>query len=224
MLELLGVSKSFGRTTVLDTVTARFAPGTVTAIAGDNGAGKSTLLKAIAGIHPIDGGEIRLDGLSMGGMGVAMRRRKGIEMIYQDLALARQQSILANIFLGREACLPVFGFLRRRDMLRRAEERLAELGIEPGDLARPAGQLSGGQQQAVAIARATMFEPKVLLLDEPTAALAAGQADRVLEAIRREKAAGRIVILVSHRHGDVLAVADRTITMAHGRILPEAVS
>ena len=218
MLDLHDLTKAFGHTQVLQNITARFKAGTVTAIVGDNGAGKSTLLKAIAGLHRLDGGQIMLDSHEITGSPVQERRRQGIEMIYQDLALARQQSVLANMFLGREDAVSGFGFLKRRQMALRAAEGTRELGIELPDLGRQVGLLSGGQQQAVAIARATLFKPKVLLLDEPTAALGAGQVDRVLAEIRREQERGCTVILVSHRFNDVFAVADRVVVMKQGKI------
>jgi ABC-type sugar transport system ATPase subunit len=218
MLELRNITKAFGHTTVLNNITARFEAGTVTAIVGDNGAGKSTLLKAIAGLHRLDTGQVILDDRTIASLSVRERRRQGIEMIYQDLALAPQQTVLANMFLGREVATPVFGFLKRRHMVRRVAESMRELGIELPNLRKQVGLLSGGQQQAVAIARATLFQPKALLLDEPTAALGAGQVDRVLAEIHREKERGCIVILVSHRFNDVFAVADRIVVMKHGQI------
>jgi ABC-type sugar transport system ATPase subunit len=223
MLELRNIVKTFGQTVVLDGISARFEAGTVTAIVGDNGAGKSTLLKAIAGMHGLDSGDILLEDEAVTRSPVQVRRQQGIEMIYQDLALAWQQSVLANLFLGREAVVPGFGLLKRGHMARRAAEGLKELGIDLPDLHKQVGLLSGGQQQAVAIARATLFQPKVLLLDEPTAALGAGQVDRVLAEIRREKARGCTLILVSHRFNDVFAVADRIVVMKHGMIASDLV-
>ena len=142
-------------------------------------------------------------------------------MVYQDLALAPQQDVVTNFFMGREK-IGHFGFLKRGAMRAQVQAKLAELGIQIEDLSRPVGFLSGGQQQAVAIARALLFNPQTLLLDEPTAALAVREVERVLDLIRRQRAAKRIIILVSHRLNDVLAVSDRIVVLKHGRVVADA--
>jgi simple sugar transport system ATP-binding protein len=215
-LALKHISKSFGKVRVLKDVSLKFAPGEVTAIVGDNGAGKSTLLKIIAGIHAPDRGRIMLDGERLTSRDAFLRRGHGIEMVYQDLALAKQQDVVANLFLGRE--MSWLGFLHRKGMARQAAQELKRLGIRISRLDQPVGLLSGGQQQAVAIARAVLFDPKVLLLDEPTASLAAREVRHVLKLIRTEKERGRIVVLVSHRLNDVFDVADRIVVMKQGEI------
>lgn len=220
-LVLNNICKSFGTVQVLHGISLRFEPGQVTAIVGDNGAGKSTLLKLMAGIYEPDIGTIKLDDTELTKRPAAEHRQRGIEMVYQDLALAKQQDVVENLWLGREVTRTWFGFLDKKTMEQKAGAELDRLGIKIPDLKRQVGLLSGGQQQAVAIARAAMFDPKVLLLDEPTAALAAREVQQVIELIRKEKDQGRIVILVSHRLNDVFAVADRIVVMKQGNILSD---
>lgn len=214
-LVLQNIAKSFGSLEVLKGISTSFTHGTVTALVGDNGAGKSTLLKILAGIHQPTGGSVTLNGTNITTNTAESHRAAGIEMVFQDLALAKQQDVVTNLFMGREVTGP-FGLLRRGEMRATAATELQKLGITIPDLHKPIGLLSGGQQQAVAIARAAMFNPQVLLLDEPTAALAAREVEQVLALIRQQKAAGRIIILVSHRLNDVFAVADRIIVLKHG--------
>ncbi|MDR3423475.1 MAG: ATP-binding cassette domain-containing protein [Alphaproteobacteria bacterium] len=220
-LRLENITKSFGAIQVLQPMTLAFKAGQVTAIVGDNGAGKSTLLKVMAGIHKPNAGAIYLDDKLLTNLSAADHRACGVEMVYQDLALAKQQNVVANLFLGREQTRTCFGFLNRTAMAERAKNELNRLGISIADLNTPVGMLSGGQQQAVAIARAALFEPKVLLFDEPTAALAAREVGQVLDLIRQQKEQGRIVILVSHRLNDVFAVADRIVVMKQGRLISD---
>jgi ABC-type sugar transport system ATPase subunit len=216
-LVLQNIYKHFDRVEVLRDVSLGFEPGTVTAIVGDNGAGKSTLLKIVAGILAPSAGNISFDENAVTALSANARRSLGIEMVYQDLALASQQDVVTNLFMGREQIGP-FGLLKREAMRTRAQNKLNELGIEIKNISQRVSLLSGGQQQAVAIARALLFDPQVLLLDEPTAALAVREVERVLEIIRRQRAASRIVILVSHRLNDVFAVADRIVVLKHGQV------
>lgn len=219
-LALRNVKKSFGSVEVLRDLSLSFQAGTVTAIVGDNGAGKSTLLKTIAGIYRPDSGSVHLNGTTLSGLSAAAHRACGIEMVYQDLALAGQQSVVTNLFIGREITHS-FGFLDRKSMKSRAAEILKRLSIHIPHLEASVGTLSGGQRQAIAIARAVLFDPQILLLDEPTAALAAREVDQVLALIRQERAQGRTVILISHRLNDVFAVADRIVVMKQGRIVAD---
>ncbi len=220
-LTLDNISKSFGAIEVLKRISTHFDNGQVTAIVGDNGAGKSTLLKLIAGIHAPDEGNIKLDGQELIKMSASEHRRRGIEMVYQDLAVAKQHDVVTNLYLGRELTRTWFCFLNRTAMRKQAKAELDRLGVTIPDLNKAVGLLSGGQQQAVAIARALLFNPKVLLLDEPTAALAAREVEQVLNLIRQQKGQGRAVVLVSHRLNDVFAVADRIIVMKQGKIVAD---
>ena len=219
-LELKNISKRFGGVEVLNGISLGFDAGTVTAIVGDNGAGKSTLLKLIAGIFLPNNGEIIFNNALITNFSALQRRDHGIEMVYQDLALAKQQDIVSNLFIGREK-VTAFFFLNRRKMREEAQAKLAELEIRISNLEKKIADLSGGQQQAVAIARALMFNPNVLLLDEPTAALASREVGRVLDLINLQKSQGRAVILVSHRLNDVFAVSDRIIVLKHGIVLSD---
>lgn len=219
-LALHNVKKSFGSVEVLRDLSLTFETGTVTAIVGDNGAGKTTLLKTIAGIYRPDSGSVHLNGTVLSGLSAAAHRACGIEMVYQDLALAGQQSVVANLFIGREITYP-FGFLNRKAMKEKAKEILDRLGIQIQSMDALVGTLSGGQRQAIAIARAVLFDPQILLLDEPTAALAAREVDQVLSLIRQEREQGRTVVLISHRLNDVFAVADRIVVMKRGQIVAD---
>ena len=216
-LKAEGISKSFGSRQVVHPMSLEFHPGTVTAIVGDNGAGKSTLLKILAGVHQADAGRVILGGKPLPFSNPEAHRREGIEMVYQDLALAPHHDVVSNLFLGRERKRALF-FVDQEKMVNEARAILSQLEISISSLEMKVGKLSGGQQQAIAIARAVLFNPKVLLLDEPTAALAAREVGKVLELIRREREEQRVVILVSHRLNDVFAVADRIIVLKQGSL------
>ena len=153
-------------------------------------------------------------------LSVRERRELGIEMVYQDLALVKHQDVVHNLFLGWEMRSSL-GFLRSAQMQSIAKERLEALGVRIPDLTRPAGKLSGGQQQSVAIARALLFSPKVLLLDEPTAALGAREVEQILKLIRLARDEGKAIIFVSHRFNDVFEVADRIIILKHGSVFSD---
>jgi ABC-type sugar transport system ATPase subunit len=222
LLQITGVTKHFGAVQVLNGVDLTIEAGTVTGLVGDNGAGKSTLMKTITGIYTIDEGEVRLSGESLVGVTPGERRKRGIEMIYQDLALAKQQDVPANIFLGREPVkwglgfLP--GFVDRARMDRDALQMIERLGARIPSIHRPVGMFSGGQQQTVAIARALTFNPKLVIMDEPTAALAVREVESVLALIRQMRDEGIAVILISHRLNDVMEVTDRIVVLRQGRI------
>ena len=215
---LKNIQKSFGANRVLNDISLSLQPGSVTAIVGDNGAGKSTLLKVMSGTLSPDSGQVLLGERELSLDSSEGHRSQGIEMVYQDLALAKQHDVVSNLFVGREL-LTSIGFLNRRGMIHAATEALSQIGIEIEDILAPVKSLSGGQQQAIAIARAIMFNPKVLLLDEPTAALAEREVLRVLDIIRQQRSQGRTIVLVSHRLNDVFAVADRIIAMKQGTVM-----
>ncbi|WP_292541830.1 ATP-binding cassette domain-containing protein, partial [Mesorhizobium sp.] len=221
LLSLQGIRKSFGAVDVLHGVDLKVAAGEVVGLVGDNGAGKSTLMKTITGIYRADSGSIEFDGKDILGLDPGQRRELGIEMIYQDLSLAKQQDVASNIFLGREPTKRVFGlfpgFVDKAAMDREATRMIERLGARLPSINRSVGSFSGGQQQTVAIARALTFNPKLVIMDEPTAALAVREVQSVLDLIRRLRSEGIAVILISHRLNDVLSVTDRIVVLRHGR-------
>ncbi|MCT7377801.1 ATP-binding cassette domain-containing protein [Chelativorans salis] len=220
LLKLEGIRKSFGAIDVLHGVDLSVEAGEVVGLVGDNGAGKSTLMKTITGIYQADAGSITFDGRGILDLDPGERRRLGIEMIYQDLSLARQQDVSSNIFLGREPTRKLFGlfpFVDKAAMDRQAAQMIERLNAHLPSINRSVGSFSGGQQQTVAIARALTFNPKLVIMDEPTAALAVREVQSVLDLIRRLKSEGIAVILISHRLNDVLSVTDRIVVLRHGR-------
>ena len=222
LLQISGVTKHFGAVQVLNGVDLTIEAGTVVGLVGDNGAGKSTLMKTITGIYVVDGGDVQFSGESLIGVAPGARRQRGIEMIYQDLALVKQQDVAANIFLGREPVKWAFGFLPgfvdKARMDEDALKMIARLGARIPSIHRPVGMFSGGQQQTVAIARALTFNPKLVIMDEPTAALAVREVESVLKLIRQMRDEGIAVILISHRLNDVFEVTDRIVVLRQGRI------
>jgi ABC-type sugar transport system ATPase subunit len=221
LLTLHGIRKSFGAVDVLHGVDFSVEAGEVVGLVGDNGAGKSTLMKTITGIYRADSGSIEFDGKDILHLDPGQRRELGIEMIYQDLSLAKQQDVASNIFLGREPTRKLFGlvpgFVDKAAMDRQAAKMIERLGAHLPSISRSVGSFSGGQQQTVAIARALTFNPKLVIMDEPTAALAVREVQSVLDLIRRLKSEGIAVILISHRLNDVLSVTDRIVVLRHGR-------
>ncbi|MCY4459262.1 MAG: ATP-binding cassette domain-containing protein [Albidovulum sp.] len=216
-LKLRGVSKNFGAIVALSNVDIEIEMGEVVGLMGDNGAGKSTLMKIVAGNFPPTSGSIVLDGEEVHFTKPIEARRKGIEIVYQDLALCDNLTAAANVFLGREKRKRIgpFRYLDHSAMFRHAAELFRELKSEtrPRDLVR---QMSGGQRQAVAIARTRLSDPKIVLMDEPTAAISVRQVAEVLELIRRLKESNHGVVLVSHRMPDVFAVCDRVAVLRRG--------
>jgi len=225
LLELEGVQKRFGAVQALRGVTFAVEAGSVVGLVGDNGAGKSTLMKAISGVYVPDGGSIRFNAVELTGMEPGQIRELGIEMIYQDLALARMQDVASNIFLGREPTKRFLGLpirmIDRARIDREAEAMIRKLGARVPSVQYIVGQLSGGQQQSVAIARALTFNPKLVIMDEPTAALAVREVEHVLDLIRELKRSNIAVILISHRLNDVFAVCDRIIALRQGQVVAD---
>jgi simple sugar transport system ATP-binding protein len=222
LLELRGIAKHFGAIEALKGVDLTLEPGEVLGLMGDNGAGKSTLVKIIAGNFPPSEGEIQLDGKACNFHKPVDARAEGIEVVYQDLALCDNLTAAANVFLGREAKKKV-GPLRILDyqaMYARAAELFAELKSEtrPRDLVK---QMSGGQRQAVAIARTRLSDAKIVLMDEPTAAISVRQVAEVLDLIRRLRDQGMAIILISHRMPDVFAVCTHIAVLRRGRKVAE---
>jgi simple sugar transport system ATP-binding protein len=217
-LELRGIAKAFGAIQALTGVDLLLGRGEVLGLMGDNGAGKSTLVKIIAGSFAPSAGELLLDGAPVRFARPVEARRAGIEIVHQDLALCDNLSAALNVFLGRELVwrLGPMRFLDHAAMNARAGELFAELKSEtrPKDLVK---SMSGGQRQAVAIARTRLADPKIVLMDEPTAAISVRQVAEVLDLIRHLKATGHAVILISHRMPDVFSVADRVAVLRRGR-------
>jgi len=216
ILQLRGVDKHFGPVQVLHGVDFTVRAGEVTALVGDNGAGKSTLVKCVAGIHPIDGGEVLFDGEPVSIHGPTDASKLGIEVVYQDLALCDNLDIVQNMFLGRERGKS--WLLDEADMEQAARRTLASLSVRTVTSVRmPVASLSGGQRQTVAIAKAVLWDSKLVMLDEPTAALGVAQTAEVLNLVERLRENGLGVILISHNMSDVMAVADRVNVLRLGR-------
>jgi D-xylose transport system ATP-binding protein len=222
-LALRGVTKHFGGIKALTGVSLEVAYGEVLGVVGENGAGKSTLMKIIAGVMPPDDGQITLDGTEVRFRAPADAARHGIAMVYQDLALCDNLDAIDNMFLGSEMVPFKWPGARRRrgEMRRQTESVLAGLGIRLRSLEIPVGQLSGGQRQAIAVGRAIRRDPKVVIFDEPTAALAVNQREQVVNLIRRLGDQGHAVLVVSHELADVLAVSKRITALRLGSVSAE---
>jgi simple sugar transport system ATP-binding protein len=219
LLEVRGLSKHFGAVQALNDFSMLVRAGEVVALAGDNGAGKTTLIKAISGVYRPTSGEILLKGQPVHFATPQEARDKGIETIYQDLALADNLSIGANIFLGREPMRKAFGFLPvldRKAMAEAARETMGRLDFHVSRLHAPVSNFSGGQRQAVAIGRAVYWDAQILIMDEPTAALGVPEQRKVIALIHQLKAQGRGVIFISHNLQDIFAVSDRIVVLRRG--------
>jgi D-xylose transport system ATP-binding protein len=216
-LELRGVNKSFGAVQVLHDVHMKVFPGQVTALVGDNGAGKSTMIKSIAGIHPIDSGEFLFEGNAVTVSGPREAAALGIEIVYQDLALCDNLDVVQNMFLGREAH-DVLQRLREPVMEQKTAETLKSLAVTTiRSIRQPVATLSGGQRQSVAVARAVMWNSKLVMLDEPTAALGVAQTEQVLNLVKRLAEQGLAVVLISHNLHDIFEAANRITVLRLGR-------
>jgi len=225
LLELEGVSKRFGPVQALDRVDFAVQPGEVVGLVGDNGAGKSTLVKTIAGIHGADEGTIRFEGEEVSISKPQDAAELGIATVYQDLALCDNLDVVANLFLGREEVAPGPGQVSRQldeaRMEHQTGELLSNLAVTIPSLRSEVGTLSGGQRQQVAVARSLLGEPRVVLLDEPTAALGVAQTAQVLNLIRRLRERDLGVVIISHNLVDVFEVADRIFVLRLGRAAGE---
>ena len=225
LLETRGLSKSFGRVQALSGVDLDVRAGSVLALLGDNGAGKSTLVKIVSGVHRPDAGDILLDGSPIELPSPRHASDAGIETVYQDLALCDNLDVVQNLFLGRELEKrgnPLLrAFLDRRSMESEAARAFDILGIRIPSLSSQISTLSGGQRQAVAIARAIVWRRRVVMLDEPTAALGVEQTENVHRLIGRLRDQGVGVLLITHNMVDVFALADRAIILRHGRRVTE---
>src|SRR5437773_3020374 len=216
-LEVRGMSKSFGSVQALTDVDFEVRDGEVMALVGDNGAGKSTLIKCIAGIHRADSGEVVFEGEPVSIAGPKDAAKLGIEVVYQDLALCDNLDVVQNMYLGREAHSPL-QVLNEPEMEGRTASTLKSLSVTTIRSVRQAvATLSGGQRQSVAVARAVMWNSKLVILDEPTAALGVAQTEQVLELVKRLGEQGLAVILISHNLHDIFAAADRITVLRLGR-------
>jgi simple sugar transport system ATP-binding protein len=219
-LELRGISKSFGGVRVLRDVTLRLSAGEVIGLLGDNGAGKSTLIKIITGVHRPDAGEIVFDGSPVSDLTVEKARRLGVETVYQERALAEQQPLWRNIFMGRPLAGPL-GLLRVGEMRRATERLMSEsMGFTSAVLTpdTPVLGLSGGERQGLAIVRALHFEADIIILDEPTMGLSLKETDKLLHFVGGIRAAGKSAIFIDHNIFHVYSVADRIVLLDRGRV------
>ena len=219
LLELRGIKKRFGAVDVLRGIDLTIEPGQVTALVGDNGAGKSTLIKTVAGIYPIDEGTILWEGRPVHIRSPKEAAALGIEVVYQDLALADNLDVVQNMFLGRERLKHLL-LLDEQSMEATAKETLSGLAVTTiKSVRQPVSSLSGGQRQSVAVAKAVMWNSKLVILDEPTAALGVSQTEQVLALVKRLGERGLGVLIISHNLNDVFAVADRIAVLRLGNLV-----
>jgi simple sugar transport system ATP-binding protein len=225
LIRMRGIAKAFGAVQALRGADLSLWPGEVLGLVGDNAAGKSTLMKVLTGVHRPDGGEILFEGRPVAFHSPRDSRALGIEMIYQNLALAQNLDVVANVFLGREYTRTVVpGLVQRLDEPRMETETrqlLERLRINIASVRTNVERMSGGQQQAVAIARAVAFQARVVIMDEPTASLAVKEVGKVLDLIAQLRARGVSVILISHRLQDVFTAADRIMVLRSGQCVAE---
>jgi D-xylose transport system ATP-binding protein len=228
VLSVRGATKRFGAVVALDGVDIEARRGEVLALLGDNGAGKSTLIKCVTGVHRLDSGTVEMDGVPVDPGSPAAARALGIETVYQDLALFDNLDPAANFYAGREMTTPRWlprglRLVRRRAMVSATVEVLRRLSVGVADVNTPVGLMSGGQRQAIAVARAAAFATKVVILDEPTAALGVRESRHVLDLILRLRAEGLAIIVVSHAMDHVMEIADRAVVMRRGRTVGELI-
>jgi simple sugar transport system ATP-binding protein len=217
VLRVEHISKSYGMVTALTDVNLRLARGEVLGLIGDNGAGKSTLLKILCGFQPPSSGAIFLDGREVVLKSVDHARSLGIDAVYQDLALINQLPVYQNVFLNRE--MISWPLLRNRAMRREAREHLDEMGVHIPSVNVPVARLSGGQRQAIAVARSVFSNPKILLLDEPLAAMGVKEGAIILDLVTKLKQQGNVsIIIIAHNYGQVLQVCDRVNMIQDGKI------
>ena len=220
VVEMRNIKKHFGAVEALRGVDLVLHHNEILGLMGDNAAGKSTLMKVLSGAYVPDGGEILIEGNPVEFSSPMDARRKGIEMVYQDYALANNLDVAANVFMGREVAGLKFGPIAVCDYYHMEQETISllnRLKIDIASVRQKVERLSGGQRQAVAIARATAFDAKVIIMDEPTAALSVAAIDKVIDLVRELKAQGSSIIIISHRLEDIYRVSDRMIVLRHGR-------
>jgi ABC-type sugar transport system ATPase subunit len=219
ILRVEHISKRYGAVTALTDVNLHLGRGEVLGLLGDNGAGKSTLLKIICGFQPPTSGRIVLEGEEVTFKSVQHARSLGVDVVYQDLALVNQLTVFHNMFLNREPVIRPIPLLKNRQMRRIAKEHLDEIGVEIPSVNSEVASLSGGQRQAIAVARAVFSNCKVLLLDEPLAAMGVKEGAMILDLVRRLKDRGDVsIIIIAHNYGQVLDVCDRVNLLQNGEI------
>jgi simple sugar transport system ATP-binding protein len=220
-VEMKGISKTFGAVRALQNVNFEIMPAEIIGLVGDNAAGKSTLMKILSGAYIADQGEILIDGKKIFISNPVDSRALGIEMLYQNFALAGNINIYQNIFLGRELTKDylsgLFKILNKKEMAEQSLELISRLKIDIGSVGKRVRELSGGQQQSVAIARVIGFNARLIIMDEPTANLGIKEVGRLLDLIRRLKDQGVSVIFISHRLDDIFSVGDRVVVLKRGR-------
>ncbi len=217
VLELRNVHKTFGGITAVEDFSLELHAGEIVALVGDNGAGKSTLVKIVSGVHAPTSGSIRLEGEDVSFADASMARSRGIEVVYQDLALADQQPVYMNLFLGREAVRGPLRLLDRKKMIRETQQLVDELDVRIPSARATIRDLSGGQRQGVAIARATRWAKKLILLDEPTAALGVAETAKVEKIVASLKERDIAVLIISHSLDQVFRLSDRICVLRRGR-------
>ncbi len=217
VLELQNVHKTFGGVTAVEDFSLDLHAGEIVALVGDNGAGKSTLVKIVSGVHAPTSGSIRLEGEDVSFADASMARSLGIEVVYQDLALADQQPVYMNLFLGREAVRGPLRLLDRKKMMRETQQLVDELDVRIPSAKATIRNLSGGQRQGVAIARATRWAKKLILLDEPTAALGVAETAKVEKIVASLKERDIAVLIISHSLDQVFRLSDRICVLRRGR-------
>ncbi len=215
-LMLRNIHKTFGGLVAIQDFSLDLFPGSVVALVGDNGAGKSTLVKIISGVHRPTSGEIRLDGKTVKFTDASSARSLGIEVVYQDLALADEQPVYMNLFLGRELTKKPFGLLDKEGMRRASQALVDDLNVRIPSAASTIRDLSGGQRQGIAIARATHWARKLVLLDEPTAALGVAETARVEDLVRSLRKRDLAILIISHSLDQVFRLADRVCVLRRG--------
>ena len=214
-----GIGKSFGAVQALTSVNLQLRPGEILGLIGDNGAGKSKFIKILTGFLHQDTGRILVNGEEVRLRSVDHARSLGIETVYQDLALVNEINVYHNLFLNREPLLTPLPFLHNRQMRRLAREHLSEMGVDVPSVDAPVAQLSGGQRQSIAIARAVYSNARILLLDEPLAAMGAKEGALIMDLLRRLKARGDVsILMIDHNYAHVLEVCDRVNVLQHGEI------
>ncbi|MBX6765189.1 MAG: ATP-binding cassette domain-containing protein [Rubrobacteraceae bacterium] len=220
ILRAEGIVKRFGSVVALRGITMHLKKGEVLGIVGDNGAGKSTLMKILTGFHKPDEGKIFLEGQEIELKSVSHAQSLGIQVVYQDLALANDMTVYENMFLNREITHRPFRFLNKREMKRKTRQYLDDIGVNIPSIDEPVARLSGGQRQAIAVARAVYSaNPKILLLDEPLAAMGAKEATMIMDLIQRLRRDGEVsIIMIDHNYAHIFGICDRVNLIQHGEI------